>query len=195
MENKELTPAESLTLIANIINQAKSRFNNNGFSFIFLGICISLASLCQFILILIGKGSISYYPYFLLPIAGVITYFYYRNKLKDLPTSVNPLSMIFRWLGIIIGVNTTVLGFVFWQRMGSSLFPMMLVLTGLWCMITGIGIRFKALLYSGILINLTGYLAFFLPPVYHPLALSIVIFSGVVIPGILLNVSKKQDNV
>jgi hypothetical protein len=54
MENEEFTPSESLALITNIILEAKARFRDNGFSFIFLGLCSFAASFGQFLLLKLG---------------------------------------------------------------------------------------------------------------------------------------------
>jgi hypothetical protein len=80
MENKEFTPSESLALIANVILEAKSRFKDNGFSFIFIGLCSFISSLGQFVLLKLGYFHMNFYPYFIMPIAGVVTYFYYKRK-------------------------------------------------------------------------------------------------------------------
>jgi hypothetical protein len=195
MENKELTPSESLELITKVILEAKSRFHDTGFSFIFLGAVICLASLAQFVLIKMGYGSICYYPYFLMPIAAVITYFYYHNKLKNVPKTHNPISMVLRFLGLIIGINTMVIGFAFANKFGLSLFPVMLILVALWSMISGLAIKFKAIFITGFLINIIGFAVFFIPLLYHPLILSAVSLIGLVLPGIILNYTNRNSHV
>jgi hypothetical protein len=194
MHNKEFTPSESLALIANVITEAKSRFRDNGFSFIFLGLCCFASSLGQFILLRLGYYEINYYPYFIMPVAGAITYFYYKKKRKAIK-SKNIIGSLLSVLGIILGMNTMIAGFFFWNKFGIALIPFMLILFSLWPLLTGILIRNKFFIVSGIVINSIAYCSFFIGREYHPLILSIVSLIGIVLPGIMLNNSPKENHV
>jgi hypothetical protein len=194
MENKEFTPSESLALIANVISEAKSRFKDNGFSFIFLGLCSFIASIGQFILLKLEYYQVNYYPYFIMPIAGAVTYFYYRKKRK-VAKSKNIIGTLLSMLGAILGFNLMISGFFFWSKFGIALIPFMLILFSIWPLITGVLIRNRIFLISGIVINLIAYWSFFIGREYHPLILSIVSLIGIVIPGILLNFSSKESHV
>lgn len=194
MEPKEFTPSESLALIANVILEAKSRFKENGFSFIFLGICSFIASLGQFILLKFELYQINYYPYFIMPIAGVITYFYYKNK-NSVAKAKNIIGSMLKILGIIVGFNAMIAGFFFWAKFGIALIPFMLILFSIWLALTGVLVKNNIFLASGIVINVIAYLSFFVGREYHPLILSIVSLIGIVIPGILLNYSSKENHV
>jgi len=142
MENKELTPSESLALITNVILEAKTRFQNNGFLFIFLGLCSFISSLGQFILIKEGYYQINYYPYFIMPIAGVVIFFYYKKK-RQVEKSKNIISISLSVLGIIIGFNAMIAGFLFWNKFSLALIPFILILLSIWSILTGILIRNK----------------------------------------------------
>ncbi len=63
--------------------EARSRFRDNGFSFILLGICIGVASIGQFILLQAEYYKLNYYPYLIMPPAGLIVYFYYARKKRE----------------------------------------------------------------------------------------------------------------
>jgi len=192
--NKELTPSESLALITSVIMEAKSRFRENGFSFIFLGTCSFVASLAQFLLLKMGYYSINYFPYFILPIAGVITYFYYKKKRRE-ARSKNILGALFSLLGIILGLNFIVAGFLFWNKFGNALIPFMLVLFSLWPLLTGVAIRNKLFLVIGIVINAIAYGSFYVDHLYHPLVLAIVSLLGIVVPGIIINFFNRESHV
>jgi len=194
MENKEFTPSESLALIASVISEAKSRFSDNGFSFIFLGLCTFAASLGQFILIQLGYYQINYFPYFIMPIAGVITYFYYKNKTKT-AKSPNVIGSFLGLLGIVLGFNFTISGFLFWNKFGLALIPFMLILFSLWPLLTGVLLRNRFFIITGIAINIIAYSAFFIGKEYHSLVLSIVSLLGIVLPGIQLNYLRKESHV
>jgi hypothetical protein len=194
MQNKEFSPAESLALIANVILEAKSRFKDNGFSFIFIGLCSFVASMGQFVLLKLEFYQINYYPYFIMPIAGVVTYFYYRKKRSDVK-SKNIIGTLFTIISAILGINLMISGFFFWGKFGIALIPFMLILFSIWSALTGVLVKNRIFLVSGILINIIAYVSFFIGREYHPLVLSIVSLIGIVVPGIVLNYSTKGSNV
>jgi hypothetical protein len=194
MENKAFTPSESLALIANVISEAKSRFKDNGFSFIFIGLCSFMASLGQFILLKLGYYHINYYPYFIMPIAGAITYFYYKKK-SSVVKSKNVIGSLLSILGLILGFNLIIAGFFFWAKFGIALIPFMLILFSIWSVLTGVLIKNKIFFISGIIINIIAYWSFYISGVYHPLVLSIVSLIGLVIPGVILNYSIRKSHV
>jgi hypothetical protein len=189
MENKELSPSESLALIANVIMEAKTRFRDNGFAFIFLGLCSFVSSLGQFVLLELKLYKINYFPYFIMPLAGALTFFYYSRKRREVK-SKNIIGFLLSALGIFLGINMTIAGFFFWNRFGIALIPFMLVLFSIWPVLTGVLIKNKIFIFIGTIINLIAYGAFFVDRIYHPLVLSIVSLIGIVLPGILLNSRK-----
>jgi hypothetical protein len=194
MENKEFTAEESLSLITNVILEAKSRFKDNGFSFIFIGLCSFIASMGQFVLLKLEYYHINYYPYFIMPLAGVVTYFYYRKKRSTVKTR-NIIGTLFSIISAILGANLMIAGFFFWGKFGIALIPFMLILFSVWAALTGVLIKNRIFLISGIVINIIAYCSFFIGRDYHPLILSIVSLIGIVIPGIILNHSGKKNHV
>jgi hypothetical protein len=194
MENKDFTPEESLALIAKVISEAKSRLRDNGFSFIFLGICSFASSFGQFILLKLGYYQINYYPYFIMPIAAGITFFYYKKKKHD-TGSGNIIGLLLTVLGLILAFNTMVAGFFFWEKFGVALVPFILILFSIWSVLTGILTKNKIFVISGIVINVIAYITFFISWNYHPLVMSVVSLIGIVVPGILLYYSRKESHV
>jgi hypothetical protein len=194
MENKDFTPEESLALIAKVMSEAKLRLRDNGFSFIFLGICSFASSFGQFLLLKLGYYEIDWYPYFIMPIAAGITFFYYKKK-KHVAGSSNLIGMLLTVLGIILGFNLMIAGFFYWQKFGIALVPFMLILFSIWSILTGILTKNKIFTVSGIVINVIAYITFFISMHYHPLVLSIVSLIGIVVPGILLYYSRKESHV
>jgi hypothetical protein len=194
MESKELTPSESLALITNVILEAKSRFKDNGFSFIFIGLCSFVASLGQFVLLKLEYYRIDYYPYFIMPVAAAVTYFYYRKR-RNATKSKNVIGRFISILSGILGFNLMVAGFFFWGKFGIALIPFMLILFSMWPLMAGILIKSRVFLISGIVINIIAYGSFFISREYHPLILSIVSLIGIVIPGLILNYSSKENHV
>jgi polysaccharide pyruvyl transferase WcaK-like protein len=94
-----------------------------------------------------------------------------------------------------MGINLMIAGFFFWGKFGIALIPFMLILFSIWSALTGVLIKNRIFLISGIVINILAYCSFFIGKDYHPLILSIVSLIGIVVPGIILNYSSKKSNV
>ncbi|MBN1791349.1 MAG: hypothetical protein JW830_12685 [Bacteroidales bacterium] len=194
MDSKELTPNESLALITNVILEAKSRFRDNGFSFILLGICSFAASLGQFVLLKLEFYQINYFPYFIMPVAGAITFFYYQKKGR-MVRSKNMISSLLGVLGAILGINLMVAGFFFWNKFDIALVPFILIILAIWLVITGVSIKNKVFFISGIAVNIMAFCTFYIAGENHPLILAIASLIGLVVPGLMLNFSQKENHV
>lgn len=195
MSNTEFTPTQSLALITKVLLEAKTRFKDNGFAFIVIGFFVCVASLGQFILLKAEYYQVNYYPYFVMPLAGIITYAYYHKRGRVGHGQKNMISTMLSTLGIVIGLNAMAIGFLFWEKFFVVLFPIMFILLGLWAIVTGVAVRFKTIFYSGIVVNIIAYAAFFISSLYHPLLLSISALLAFVVPGIVMRRSQKNDDV
>ncbi len=190
MDKELLTPEESLALITRTIQQSKNRFAENGHILIMWGVLIFAASFSQFILLRMEYYTINYYPYFSMPLGGVYTFWYYARKRKrnDIPVTI--IGRILQTLGTVLGLNFMVLGFIYWQELGTALFPIFFIFLALLVIIMGTSIKFTPFIISGILLNLAGFALFFIDTIYHPAIMSAAAVITMVIPGIILNRSK-----
>ncbi|MEL6811628.1 MAG: hypothetical protein AAFP76_09860, partial [Bacteroidota bacterium] len=83
MQSKKFNAQESLELISQIIEEAKSRFEENGFIYLFWGVLIGVAAFSQYALIQNKMYLSSWYPYLLVPFGVLFSVFYYRRKKKN----------------------------------------------------------------------------------------------------------------
>ena len=95
----------------------------------------------------------------------------------------------------LLGANYMILGFFFGETLGGHLIPVFLIIYAFWCIINGVSIGFKPLIIGGILLNLFGFAAFHINWQYQPLMFTAGAIVALIIPGILLNKNKKQENV
>ncbi|MDA9015538.1 hypothetical protein N9H69_02520 [Flavobacteriaceae bacterium] len=110
MKTNKFTPKESLELIDQVIQQAKNRFEENGFAFILWGSAVALCCFAQAYLLHIGRGPQSWYPYLLLPLLSIYTMVCYAKKnIKK----YNPLNRISSRLTIFTGINIMIIAFGF----------------------------------------------------------------------------------
>lgn len=187
MTSKTLTPEESLNLITKVISEARQNFKDDGIIYIMWGILITLAGLGQFTLLQFEYYSVSYFPYFLMPLGGIASLFYYYKKKGG---GSNIISRIVSRIWNAILINVLLLGFIFGIYLQESLTSVILILLGIGSLASGSALQDKTILFSGLCINLLGLSCFFLDYQYHSLITATAGFFFTLIPGILLRRKK-----
>ena len=193
MEPDQFTPEESLKLITQVISEAKLKFQENGFIYMFWGGLVAIAALTQFVLLNTGYEEINFYPYFMMPLGGIFTGIYYSRKKEG---AQNQISKIISSSWIVLGVNMMILGIIYGSVLKENIVPVILILLSLGITISGVSIKSNLILYSGIFINLSAFICFNLEWIYHPLLMGLVSFVAIFIPGLILMINfKKRVNV
>ncbi len=193
MENQNLTPEKSFELITQVINDAKSKFEENGFIYAFWGVLDAVAAFGQFFLLRNGYQNINYYPYFLLPLGAIYTGYYYYKKGRGRQNQIGKM-LSFAWIAVLL--NVFILGFLLSGILKQQLIPVILILVGIGIIVTAGAIKSRLILYSGIIINFAGLACFGLEWIYQSLLLGVVSVVALLIPGIILMVQhKKRQNV
>ncbi|MEO0573229.1 MAG: hypothetical protein AAF039_16095 [Bacteroidota bacterium] len=192
MHPEKLSPQESIRLIGQVIEEAKTRFKENGFIYVFWGLFISLIALAQFLLLYNERYAINWYPYLAVPFGMVFTAFYYRKKAKKRTT--NQISTIIANIWIVLAINKMILGFFFAPILGENLSPVILILLAIGILVSGIALKSKVLTISSFLINIAGIVCFKVDWLYQPLVLSAASFVAVMLPGVYLFIQSKNRN-
>ncbi len=193
MKNQNLTPEKSFELINQVINDAKTRFEENGFIYAFWGLLGTVAALGQFVLLKNGYYGINYYPYFIMPLGAIYTGYYYYKKGRVRQNQISKM-VSFAWTAIVLNIFT--LGFLLSGILKQNLIPVILILVGIGTIVSAGAIKNRLILYSGIVINFAGLVCFRLEWIYQPLLLGIVSVVTIFIPGLILMAEyKKRQNV
>jgi uncharacterized membrane protein len=194
MEEKTLSPEESLKIISQVISQARNKFEENGFIYVFWGILIAIAAFSQFILLQKEYFNINWYPYLLMPLGALFTGFYYSKKKQQ--SIKNQISKMVSISWLTISVNILILGFIFAPWLKQNLTPIILILLSVGILVSAGTIKSRLLYFSGLIINVSAFICFYLDWVYHPLLMGFVGILAMLLPGILLMVkNKKGQNV
>ena len=85
--------------------------------------------------------------------------------------------------------------FGFSSALQDHLTPIILLLLGIATAVAGSFIRSRMLLFSGIVLNLSAYAAFFVPWKQHPLLMGMVSLVAFLLPGLLLHYKHKIQHV
>ncbi|MBP6311557.1 MAG: hypothetical protein WAR83_13710 [Flavobacteriales bacterium] len=183
MEN-QLTPAQSLDVINQMVAQAKRSFQRSNFFFLLWGVLLATAGIADHYLRINGiqtKGAA-------WVIAGVIggvvstVYGYREGKKRGVSTVMDRVQSTI-WGAFGITLVLVIIGTVS-QRLDPN--PFILLLTGLPTFTTGALIRFRPLLVGGVVFWAFGILSFFYLQEYSSLVFAGAIVLGYLIPGILL---------
>ena len=194
METDKLSPEKSLELITQVITQARNKFEENGFIYMFWGILITITSISQFILLKNEYYNISWYPYLLMPIGAIYSTIYYSKKKGK--SKQNLISKMISTLWIVLSINMMILGFLFGNNLKENLIPIILILLSIGTIVSGTSIKSKLLLYSGIFIALSAFTGFYIERIYQPLLMGLVSIITIFFPGIILMIQyKRKENV
>ncbi len=190
MKTTNFTPEESFQLIDSVIQKAKSRFEENGIPFILWGVIIALCSYAQAYMISINMSRESWYPYLIMPFVGIGLFIYYYYKKKN--STPNPLASIYGRLWQFVGLNIMLIAFGFNGYLQNNLVPIILLLMGIATLLSGSYIKSKVLFFSGLIINTSAFISFFLSWEQQPLLMGTVSIFALLIPGILLRLNHKK---
>jgi len=195
MENDNFSPQQSFDLISQVIQDAKSKFEEDGVIYTMWGVLLAFASGTQYYLLTNGYESINYYPYFLMPIGAGISFWYYASKAKKTTGGRNQIAKVISSVWTIVTINFLILGFGLAAKLGIFLIPTILLLMGVALTTSGVGINSKLLQFAGIFTNVSAIICYFLEWQYHPLVTTLVALVAVLIPGLVLMNRHKKKNV
>lgn len=194
MKKENFTPEESFDIIRQVIQEARNKFEENGFIYMFWGILTAMASFSQFILLKYEHFDINWYPYLLMPIGSIYTAFYFAKRKRS--GTQNQIGRIISYTWFSISFNILILGFLFAAALKENLIPLILILLSIGISISGVSIKSKLLIICGIIINISGFIGFKMDWIYQPLLMGLVSLIAVFIPGIILMIRhNKKENV
>jgi len=197
---KNLSPEESLSLISEMIINVKGEFQQNAFYFLLWGWTISLACVVHYVMIKIlcqlelydRINLISFVNWGVFILAGIIIQYSYMAK-----NPVRALSLYNRFFKIMwqaVGL-TMIIAALICLRFNMYPTPIILSITGLATLTTGIMIRFTPLILGGILFFIAALATTYFLYDHSLLVCAIAIVLGYIVPGYLLRNSKSNHDV
>lgn len=192
---QELSKEQSLEIIHQMINNAKTNITDNGMGWLLWGSMIFLASLCTYFL-----AEVSYEHLFLAwNIFGIITiillaYEMFRPRQKRYSTYVDSLLRL-----VDIGFIACLFTIIFSMNVAvspNSGFGFFLMIFAFLMLIKGGAVRSRSLMI-GAAVNWAGAIAIFINKEfkYDMLIMAAAVLVGYIIPGILLRANYKKANI
>jgi len=192
---KELSGEQSLAIIHQMINQAKSNITDSGLSWLVWGIMLFLASISTYFLINIGSVDL----FMAWNIFGVVTivlltYDILKPKKKPVRTYVDDLLRIVD-LGFMISIFLIIFSINIDAVSPSAGFGFFLMIFAFLMLIKGSAIKSRALII-GAIVNWAGAIAVFVIKNFQftMLIMAVAVLIGYIIPGLLLRAQYKKNN-
>jgi hypothetical protein len=185
-ETEDLTPEQSLEIILDMIQRTKVNFKQNSFYFLFWGWIIALIDFSMFILLKYTHYSRPYLLWLIVIPAWVVSFVYgSKQDKKNKPTHLDTINM---WLWISVSFSMLPIILFSYQHI-KSITPFILALVTTPTFVTGIILRFKPLLFGGIIFCIFSIFCFMSTYENQFLLSGLAVIIGYLVPGYML---KKQ---
>ena len=193
-DESRMTEAESMRLIASMINKAKNRFNETGFLYLLWGWVVLICCITQFLAAYFYKSENAYYVWFLTWIIAVYQIFFLRKKRKSrkVKTYTDDINQ-FVWIAFFICMMLLIFILIRF-KMYEVINPAILVMYGMPTFLSGIILKFKPLLTGGICCWIFAAVSPFIDPEFQLILIACSIIAGWIIPGYLLKQKFKKEN-
>jgi hypothetical protein len=181
--SENMSPAESLDLITEMIHQAKGNVQKNSFYFLLWGWVVVLANLGMFTLTLLEYPR----PYIVwaitIPAWLVSMYYGFRQgKSESKSTHLDRISAAL-WICYATSIFTLI-GFGY--KINFQLNPVIVLFSAVPTFVSGIILRFKPLLVGAVCLWVLGIIGFLVPMYIQPLVGAGAIVIGYLVPGYIL---------
>ncbi len=199
-QNDQLSQSESLKIIEDMIQQAKSQFNEDGHLYLFWGWLIFACSVGFFVLDHVFHAAWSSMVWMLTWVAMVYNYIYLRRKhgRRKVTTYADRFLGIV-WMSYLIALVVMVLivGSIYTQ-LGMNYFvfngPVLLSMYGIPTFTTGKVLNFKPLIWGAVGCWTLAVIYPFVPYDYNILLLAVAMLIAWIIPGYILKHRYKKSN-
>ncbi|HUS03448.1 MAG TPA: hypothetical protein VMY77_17030 [Chitinophagaceae bacterium] len=191
---KQMTEAESLSIISGMINHAKNRFSETGHLYLLWGFVILICCITQFIMIYFFKDQNAYYVWYSTWLVVIYQFYYLFKKSKRERVKTYTDEIIgFVWLTFVT-CSFIIVYIVLKNNMLIALNGCILVMYGMPTFLSGIILRFNSLKIGGIICWLLAIGTMFTAYQYQVLLLAAAVVAAWIIPGFILRSKFKKEN-
>ena len=195
MKESPLTGAESLEVIQSMILKARNHINENGKLYLLWGWVILFCSLGFFILdkILHYKKPQMIWMTTGIAVIYMLVYLRKEGRRRVVRTYTDDL-VSYVWITFVV---LMLLGSLIMGRIPEFYlynYPFVLLFYGVPTFLSGIILKFRPLIYGGIICWVLAILSTFINFHYHSLLVSVAVISAWIIPGYILKMKFKQAN-
>jgi hypothetical protein len=184
---------QSIELIQNMIHVAKSGIKDNGFFYLLWGWLVFIAAVSEYIFIYHLENPFpGMFWAILMPLGAITSMIYGRMKRRKekVKTYVNEL-MSYVLIAYLVSLFITLFSIsIIGPRYA---YPFIIIMYAIWGFISGGALRFKPLIWGGIINWVIAITCFFVTFQYQLLLLALAVLLGYIIPGHILKSKYKND--
>jgi hypothetical protein len=184
-EERTMLPQESLALIAEAIRKTKENFRENSRFFLLWGWLIAAASLGFFLLRQYTETRFFFLPFPVLAAAGIVTTLLWYRQLKAKSPTETYLGYFVNRLWMVVGLSFILVVYISVSR-GWPPFLYTLIVAAIGTMVSGLAMKFRPLVWGGVLFFMAAVVGVYLPDGYLPLLTGLAMVGGYLVPGYLL---------
>jgi hypothetical protein len=184
-EERTLLPQESLALIAEAIRKTKENFRENSRFFLLWGWLIAAASLGFFLLRQYTETRFFFLPFPVLATAGIVTTLVWYWRQKAVSPTETYLGFFVNRLWLVLGLSFIFVVYISVSR-GWPPFLYTLIVAAIGTMVSGLAMKFRPLVWGGVLFFIAAVAGVYLPDAYLPLLTALAMVGGYLVPGYLL---------
>jgi len=189
----DFTEQDSLKVITEMIENSKAKIRDNGFFYLLWGWLVLIASVSNFILLIIHYEK-SWLLWPILMIGGGIASGIAGYKLgkKAVVKTFFDTAMIYLWYGFLVAILIILFmaanGTISWIASNA----LIITLYGLGTFVSGGLLNFKPLIFGGIFSWVLAIVTLFIPEIYSLLAVALSVIVAYLIPGYMLSSRDKR---
>lgn len=193
MEDKELSPQESLDLIQTMIVKARKRYTDNSFFFLLWGWITLVASLAHYYLGTFTEFEHPYIGWTLTILGGVVSAIYGR-RLGKRSKVTNYTDRLYAWLWASLGAAMFII-IINGPLSNWQVVPFIMLLAGVGTLVSGAMMKFRLLQLGSIPFWVLAFVAFRQPVYDQMLLMALAVALGYLVPGYIMKFNAKKNGV
>ena len=184
MEEKDISPQESLALINDMIGKARKRYTDNSIFFLMWGWIVMSASLAHYVILEYTSFDKPYIGW-LLTVPGFIASMLIGAKRSRKAIVRSYTDSVYAWLWITLGLSIFVMVF-HGEKLGWHIVPLTMLMASVGTVVSGAMMKFKPLQIGGALFFGFSIFAFQVNESQQMLLMAISVLTGYLIPGYVM---------
>jgi hypothetical protein len=195
MEERKLTEKESLELISQMIRNTQTKMEeNSGTIFLIWGYLSVFTTLLIWSLLLISLNYQWQWLWFLIPVGGSLLRVLHDKKESRKPHANTYIDRVLGYIWKVLGIAAFALSMIAIFNYVLPILFIIVLLMGIGTALTGLVIRFRPLVYSGILGMMASVVFLFVGWQIQLPVFAAVFLVMMVIPGHILNHTARKRN-